>query len=55
MTGSGVTISISGDYTHGVPEDHSNLAVQVAQLVGEKFDFDVDVNIEIKKSATVAD
>ena len=52
--GSGVTIAISGEHTHGVPEDHSNLAVKAAQLIGAKFDFDVDVHIEIKKSIPVA-
>jgi 4-diphosphocytidyl-2-C-methyl-D-erythritol kinase len=34
--GSGVTISVTGEHTHGVPEDHSNLAVKAAQLIGEK-------------------
>ena len=52
--GSGVTIAVTGEHTHGVPEDHSNLAVKAAQLVGEKFDFDTDVHIEIKKSIPVA-
>ncbi|MEY4023369.1 MAG: hypothetical protein RLZ23_330 [Actinomycetota bacterium] len=52
--GSGVTISVTGEHTHGVPEDHSNLAVKAAQMIGEKFDFDVDVHIEIKKSIPVA-
>ena len=52
--GSGVTIAVSGEHTHGVPEDHSNLAVKAAQLIGEKFEFDTDVHIEIKKSIPVA-
>ena len=52
--GSGVTISISGEQTHGVPEDSSNLAVKAALLIAEKFDFDVDVHIEVKKSIPVA-
>ena len=52
--GSGVTISISGEQTHGVPEDDSNLAVKAAKLIGEKFDIDVDVHIEVKKSIPVA-
>ena len=37
-SGSGVTIAVTGDQTHGVPEDSSNLAVKAAQLIGEKFD-----------------
>ena len=44
--GSGVTISVTGEHTHGVPEDYSNLAVKAALLVGSKFDFGVDVHIE---------
>lgn len=52
--GSGVTISITGEQTHGVPEDGSNLAVKAAYLIGERFDFDVDVHIEVKKSIPVA-
>lgn len=53
-SGSGVTISVTGEQTHGVPEDHSNLAVKAAQLIAEKFDIDVDVHIEVKKSIPVA-
>jgi 4-diphosphocytidyl-2-C-methyl-D-erythritol kinase len=52
--GSGVTISITGEQTHGVPEDDSNLAVKAAKLIGEKFGLDVDVHIEVKKSIPVA-
>ncbi len=52
--GSGVTISITGEQTHGVPEDGSNLAVKAAHLIAEKFDIDVDVHIEVKKSIPVA-
>lgn len=52
--GSGVTISVTGEQTHGVPEDGSNLAVKAAHLISEKFDFDADVHIEVKKSIPVA-
>jgi 4-diphosphocytidyl-2-C-methyl-D-erythritol kinase len=52
--GSGVTIAVTGDQTHGVPEDGSNLAVKAAQLIAEKFDFIADVHIEVKKSIPVA-
>jgi len=52
--GNGVTISVTGEHTHGVPEDGSNLAVKAALLVGSKFEFDVDVHIEVKKSIPVA-
>ena len=52
--GSGVTIAVTGDQTHGVPEDDSNLAVKAAKLIAKRFDFDVDVHIEVKKSIPVA-
>jgi 4-diphosphocytidyl-2-C-methyl-D-erythritol kinase len=52
--GSGVTISVTGEQTYGVPEDHSNLAVKAAHLIAEKFEIDVDVHIEVKKSIPVA-
>ena len=52
--GSGVTIAVTGDQTHGVPEDGSNLAVRAASLIAEKFGFSADVHIEVKKSIPVA-
>jgi 4-diphosphocytidyl-2-C-methyl-D-erythritol kinase len=52
--GSGVTIAVTGDQTHGVPEDDSNLAVKAAKLIAQKFDIDADVHIEVKKSIPVA-
>ncbi len=52
--GSGVTISVTGEQTHGVPEDGSNLAVKAALLIAEKFDIEADVHIEVKKSIPVA-
>ena len=52
--GNGVTITVTGEHTHGVPEDGENLAVKAALLVGSKFDFEVDVHIEVKKSIPVA-
>ena len=33
-SGNGVTITVTGEHTHGVPEDDSNLAVKAALLVG---------------------
>ena len=52
--GSGVTIAVTGDQTHGVPEDGSNLAVKAAELIANKFDFTADVHIEVRKSIPVA-
>ena len=52
--GSGVTISVTGEHTHGVPEDGNNLAVKAAQLIADRNDFDADDHIEVKKSIPVA-
>ena len=52
--GDGITISIIGDHTHGVPDDHSNLAAKAAQLMAQEFDIDIDAHIEVKKSIPVA-
>ena len=53
-SGSGITISITGDHTHGVPADHTNLAVKAAQLIASEYDITIDAHIEVKKSIPVA-
>lgn len=52
--GSGISILISGEHTHGVPADASNLAVKAAQLMIDRFDIDANLQIEVKKSIPVA-
>jgi 4-diphosphocytidyl-2-C-methyl-D-erythritol kinase len=52
--GSGITISIIGDHTHGVPADQTNLAVKAAQLIASEYDLVIDIHIEVKKSIPVA-
>lgn len=52
--GCGTTLSVSGDQTHGVPTDESNLAMKAAALIAEKCDVDIDAHMEIKKSIPVA-
>ena len=54
LPGSGVTISIVGDHTHGVPADATNLAVKAAQLIANEYDFLIDAHIEVNKSIPVA-
>ena len=54
LSGSGISISVSGEQTHGVPADASNLAVKAAQLMIDRFDIDADLQIEVKKSIPVA-
>jgi 4-diphosphocytidyl-2-C-methyl-D-erythritol kinase len=51
---SGITIAITGDHTHGVPADATNLAVKAAQLIADEYDFAVDIHIEVSKSIPVA-
>jgi len=51
---SGISISVSGEQTHGVPADASNLAVKAAQLMIDRFDIDADLQIDVKKSIPVA-
>ena len=53
-SGSGITIAITGDHTHGVPADSTNLAVKAAQLIADDYDFAVDIHIEVTKSIPVA-
>ena len=50
----GITISIIGDHTHGVPADATNLAVKAAQLIADDYDFVIDAHIEVNKSIPVA-
>jgi len=52
--GAGLTISISGDQTHGVPADANNLAAKAVSLISKEYDLTVDAHIEIKKSIPVA-
>jgi 4-diphosphocytidyl-2-C-methyl-D-erythritol kinase len=52
--GSGITIAITGDHTHGVPADSTNLAVKAAQLIAGDYDFAVDIHIDVVKSIPVA-
>jgi len=52
--GSGVNLTVSGDQTHGVPTDASNLVVKAVELIADNFEIDIDVSIDIKKSIPVA-
>ena len=52
--GRGITIAITGDQTHGVPSDATNLAVKAAQLIADEYNFIIDAHIEVKKSIPVA-
>ncbi len=50
----GVSISITGDKTHGVPVNESNLAMKAVALMAREYDLEIDAHIEIKKSIPVA-
>jgi 4-diphosphocytidyl-2-C-methyl-D-erythritol kinase len=52
--GSGLTITVSGDQTHGVPADANNLAAKAVSLISKEYDLTIDAHIEIKKSIPVA-
>ena len=52
--GSGITVSIIGDHTHGVPADDTNLVVKAAKLIASEYDITIDAHIEVKKSIPVA-
>jgi len=52
--GSGIHLTVSGDQTHGVPTDSSNLVVKAIELIAEKFDIQIDASVDIKKSIPVA-
>jgi len=40
--GSGIHLTITGDQTHGVPTDATNLVVQAAELIAQRFEIDID-------------
>ena len=52
--GSGITLAITGDHTHGVPADSTNLAAKAAALIADEYDFSPDIHIEVNKSIPVA-
>ena len=52
--GHGVTMEVTGEYTHLVPADSSNLAFQAADLMAENFELEIDAHISINKSIPVA-
>lgn len=52
--GTGINLSVSGDQIHGVPTDSTNLVVNAIELIAEKFELDIDVSVDIKKSIPVA-
>ena len=52
--GTGLTITVIGEQTHGVPADAKNLAAKAVALISKEYDLTVDAHIEIKKSIPVA-
>ena len=52
--GDGITISISGQTSSGVPTDSSNLAVKAAELMIKNYDLPTDLIIKLKKEIPVA-
>ena len=54
LPGSGITISITGETSKGVPTDSSNLAIKAAQLMAKTYDLPPDLIIKLKKEIPVA-
>jgi len=52
--GDGISISISGQTSSGVPTDSSNLAVKAADLMIKNYDLPTDLIIKLKKEIPVA-
>lgn len=52
--GHGITMEVTGEFTHLVPADSSNLAVKAAELLAKEFDCAIDAHIVIDKSIPVA-
>lgn len=52
--GTGINLTVSGDQIHGVPTDSTNLVVKAIELIADKFELDIDVSVDIKKSIPVA-
>jgi len=52
--GRGITLTVSGATSHGVPLDSSNLAYKAAQLMVERYRATPDLDIHIKKEIPVA-
>ena len=52
--GNQFSVSVSGDYTNGVPIDQSNLVYKAIELMAEKFDTGKNLDISIEKSIPVA-
>ena len=53
-SGSGTTISVTGQTANGVPADASNLAIRAAQLMMKEFELSPDLEIKLKKEIPVA-
>lgn len=53
-SGSGTTISVTGQTASGVPADSSNLAIRAAQLMMKEFELSPDLEIKLKKEIPVA-
>jgi 4-diphosphocytidyl-2-C-methyl-D-erythritol kinase len=52
--GTGINLTVAGDQIHGVPTDSTNLVVKAIELIADKFELDIDVSVDVKKSIPVA-
>jgi len=52
--GTGISLTLSGSTSNGVPVTDENLAVRAAKLMSEKYDLSTDLAIHLKKEIPVA-
>jgi 4-diphosphocytidyl-2-C-methyl-D-erythritol kinase len=52
--GTGLSVDVVGDHTHGVPADETNLSCRAALIMCKKYDLPADLGIHIRKSIPVA-
>ncbi len=52
--GNGITLSVSGPTSHGVPTDSSNLAYKAAEIMALRYGTSKDLTIHLKKEIPVA-
>jgi 4-diphosphocytidyl-2-C-methyl-D-erythritol kinase len=52
--GAGISLTLSGSTSNGVPVTDENLAVRAAKLMSEKYDLSTDLAIHLKKEIPVA-
>lgn len=53
-SGTGTTLSLSGDFVQGVPTDERNLAYRAAEMIAKEMRLTPDISLHVNKSIPVA-